>query len=152
AARLDGRRDGGAILVQPALVRAHGHDAGRNEGVGLAQSARAGPHRQGRRQDLPLHRDGARLGGHLPASRQGWCLPMVPLAGVPIRNGRGEVTRWFGSATDITERIEAENATRLYADFVKSIPIGVLILRPDDPADDRTLRLLDANPSASRLL
>src|SRR5262249_17232222 len=44
------------------------------------------------------------------------------------------------------------NAIQLYADFVKSIPIGVLILRPDDPADDRTLRLIDANPSASRLL
>src|SRR5262249_26558384 len=67
-------------------------------------------------------------------------------------NERGEVTRWFGSNTDITERIQAENAIRLYADFVKNIPIGVLILRPDDPADDRTLRLIDANPSASRLL
>src|SRR5262249_31310244 len=71
---------------------------------------------------------------------------------VPIRNERGEVTRWFGSNTDITERIKSENAIRLYADFVKSIPLGVLILRPDEPAADRTLRLIDANPSASRLL
>src|SRR5262249_30422912 len=71
---------------------------------------------------------------------------------IPIRDERGKVTRWFGSNTDITERIQAEHAIQLYADFVKSIPLGVLILRPDDPADDRSLKILDANPSASRLL
>jgi PAS domain S-box-containing protein len=71
---------------------------------------------------------------------------------VPIRNERGTVMRWFGSNTDITERIETQNAIQLYADFVKSTPMGVLIVRPDDLADDRTLRLIDANPSASRLL
>jgi PAS domain S-box-containing protein len=31
---------------------------------------------------------------------------------LPIRNGAGEVIRWFGTNTDVTEQIEAENALR----------------------------------------
>src|SRR5262249_36134499 len=77
---------------------------------------------------------------------------LTAVRGVPLLNADGSVREWIGMNVDITEQRQAENAIRLYADFVKSIPMGVLFLRPDDPADDRTLRLIDANPSASALL
>lgn len=51
-----------------------------------------------------------------------------------------------------TQRRASEDDVRLYEDIVKSVPIGLLIWRLENLDDDTSLRLLDANPSASRLL
>ncbi|MFX5245112.1 PAS domain-containing protein, partial [Acinetobacter baumannii] len=32
--------------------------------------------------------------------------------GVPLRNNKGQVIRWFGTSTDITQQIETEEALR----------------------------------------
>jgi PAS domain-containing protein len=48
---------------------------------------------------------------HSPCGRDGsyrWFLSRA----LPIRNEAGEVVRWFGTNTDVTEQIEAEKALR----------------------------------------
>jgi PAS domain-containing protein len=51
------------------------------------------------------------LRGYLPPSGSRRQLSLVSLA-LPIRNEAGDVIRWFGTNTDITEQIEAEKALR----------------------------------------
>ena len=53
-------------------------------------------------------------------------------------------------ATDM-ERRRAEEAFRLYVDVVDHTPTGLYIFRLEDPQDDRTLRLVAANPAAFRM-
>jgi PAS domain S-box-containing protein len=57
----------------------------------------------------------------------------------------------LGSIVDITSRKRAEETIRLYADIVKNVPIGLTIWRLDDLDDGHSLRLIEANPAASRL-
>jgi PAS domain S-box-containing protein len=44
-----------------------------------------------------------------PGGNYSWYL----LRTVPLRGGQGDVTRWFGTATDVTDQIEAEERIRL---------------------------------------
>ena len=67
---------------------------------------------------------------------------------IPVNHSRAFVAQ----VRDITERTRAEETIRLYADIVKSVPMGLLVLRLDDPDDDRSLRIVDVNPTASSLL
>ncbi len=50
----------------------------------------------------------AGVGGHLPPAQPRWSLALVPLRAVPIRNADGKITRWFGTNTDISDRITIE--------------------------------------------
>jgi diguanylate cyclase (GGDEF)-like protein len=45
----------------------------------------------------------------------------------------------------------AEAAAQRYRDFVEGIPIALVILRLDEPTDDRSLRVMGANPAAATL-
>ena len=49
---------------------------------------------------------------------------MVSVAGLPIRNEAGDVVRWFGTNTDVTEQIEAENALRVSVERETRRPIS----------------------------
>ena len=57
---------------------------------------------------------------------------MVFVARFPIRSEAGDVLRWFGTNTDVTEQIEAENALRVSveqqtatADVLKAIALDL---------------------------
>ncbi|MHC4550490.1 MAG: PAS domain-containing protein [Planctomycetota bacterium] len=54
--------------------------------------------------------------------------------------------------TDVTERRLAEQRIRLFADIARTVQIGLLVYRMDDPDDDRTLRVVAVNPEAEHLL
>ena len=43
-------------------------------------------------------------------------------------------------------------AAGLYPEVLKNLPTGVLLLRLEDPADDRTFRVVDANPAAVEII
>ena len=54
--------------------------------------------------------------------------------------------------TDITSQLETENALQQAADIFKNIQIGLFIYRLDDLEDDRSLRMIAANPTSLELL
>ncbi len=111
--RLDGRPDRLEILVQQALARLYGNHARRDAGLGLAESFtipsmstvsssasdKASTAARPWEDTFPLRgRDG----------NYRWFLSRAR----PIRNEAGDVIRWFGTNTDVTEQIEAEKALR----------------------------------------
>src|SRR4029077_17147890 len=60
--------------------------------------------------------------------------------------------RGFAKITrDITEQHRAEKEIKLYQDIVNNTQLGIGVLRLEDPADDKTLRLIAANPGASQV-
>ena len=72
---------------------------------------------------------------------------------LPIRNAAGDVIRWFGTNTDVTEQIEAENALRISverqtatADILKVIASSPSNVQPVFEAiAARSSRLVDAH-------
>jgi PAS domain S-box-containing protein len=54
--------------------------------------------------------------------------------------------------TDITSQLETEAALKQAASIFESIQIGIFIYRLDDLEDDRTLRMLAANPASKKLI
>src|SRR5437899_12371367 len=52
---------------------------------------------------------------------------------------------------DITEMLAAKDEARLYADVARNIPLGLSILRLEDPDDPASLRYIGANPAAAHL-
>ena len=68
---------------------------------------------------------------------------------VPILDGQGEIIEWFGAASDVTRRKEAETALRrseaLYRSIVTVLDEGVLVF-------DLRWRLRAFNPAAVRAL
>jgi two-component system NtrC family sensor kinase len=75
---------------------------------------------------------------------------------LPIRNEAGEVVRWFGTNTDVTEQIEAENALRISverqtatADILKVIAASPSDVRPVFEAiAERSNRLTNGHSTA----
>jgi PAS domain S-box-containing protein len=54
--------------------------------------------------------------------------------------------------TDVTERRLAEERIRLFMHICRNMQVGLLVYRMDDPADDRSLRVVTVNPEAEHLL
>jgi transcriptional regulator with GAF, ATPase, and Fis domain len=75
---------------------------------------------------------------------------------LPIRNEAGDVIRWFGTNTDVTEQIEAENALRVsverqtaMADILKVIASSPSDVRPVfDAIAERSNRLTGGHSTA----
>jgi PAS domain S-box-containing protein len=75
---------------------------------------------------------------------------------LPIRNEAGDVIRWFGTNTDVTEQIEAENALRISverqtatADILKVIASSPSDVRPVfDAIAERSNRLTGGHSTA----
>jgi PAS domain S-box-containing protein len=75
---------------------------------------------------------------------------------LPIRNEAGEVVRWFGTNTDVTKQIEAENALRISverqtatADILKVIASSPSDIRPVfDAIAERSNRLTGGHSTA----
>src|SRR5262249_23168761 len=53
---------------------------------------------------------------------------------------------------DITEKHHQEEQVQLYSDIVKNMQMGVAVLRLENPNDERSFRLVAANPAASTVL
>jgi GAF domain-containing protein len=53
---------------------------------------------------------------------------------------------------DITERKLAEQRIRQFVNIARNMQLGLLVYRLDDRSDDRSLRVVIANPAAERLL
>ncbi len=49
----------------------------------------------------------------------------------PIRDEKGNIVRWFGTNTDITERKEAEEVLHRQAGLIDLSPDGIIVRRPD---------------------
>jgi diguanylate cyclase (GGDEF)-like protein/PAS domain S-box-containing protein len=64
----------------------------------------------------------------------------------------GRVVRRRGILVDETARWEAERSARRYHDLIDSIPIALVIVRQEDPADPRSLCVQAANPAAGDLV
>jgi PAS domain S-box-containing protein len=69
------------------------------------------------------------------------------ITGVP-RWHDGEITGAIAVITDLTERKLAEDKIRQYSDIVTNMQIGLYVFSVDDPTDDKTLRVIAANPAA----
>ncbi|MFZ4517388.1 MAG: putative bifunctional diguanylate cyclase/phosphodiesterase [Microthrixaceae bacterium] len=64
----------------------------------------------------------------------------------------GRVLRRRGFLVDETARWESESSLRRYQELIDELPIALVVIRADDPADPRTLRVLAANPAAGELV
>jgi two-component system, cell cycle sensor histidine kinase and response regulator CckA len=69
-----------------------------------------------------------------------------------IRDGNSKPIRMLGTVVDITARIQAEEKARMYANIVEYLQMGLYVYHLDDVTDDRSLRLVAANPAAEKLL
>lgn len=65
-------------------------------------------------------------------------------------NAQNRLTGIVGAVEDITEQKKAEERIRQYTDIVANMQIGMYVFSIDDIHDDRTLRVIDANPAALR--
>jgi PAS domain S-box-containing protein len=70
---------------------------------------------------------------------------------LPIVSGLYEGGR-IEQYAEITERKLAEQRIRQFVNIARNMQLGLLVYRLDDRADDRSLRIVIANPSAERLL
>jgi len=69
----------------------------------------------------------------------------------PIKSGLYKGGR-IEHYTEVTERRMAEQRIRLFADIARNMQMGLLVYHLEDPADDRSLRILVVNAEAERLL
>lgn len=83
--------------------------------------------------------------------RDGTTFPVL-LNSSAVRDLDGRYLRSRTTLTDLTERKRAETATRLFANVVENIPLGLLIYQLDGTSDPLTLRIRSGNPGASQLL
>jgi two-component system sensor kinase FixL len=69
-----------------------------------------------------------------------------------LRNDAGRLIGFSKITRDLTEQRRTEETIRLYADIVAKVPIGLTVWRSDPTERGDTLRLVSANPAASRML
>lgn len=65
-----------------------------------------------------------------------------------------ETRRRAGSAAqaaDSTAPLPNRTVLDIYPDLLKELPVGVVLLRLEDPADAKTFKIVDANPAAAEL-
>jgi PAS domain S-box-containing protein len=67
-----------------------------------------------------------------------------------VRDHQGNPIGVLAIVRDLTERKQAEERIRLYEEIVKNIPISLSIYQLEDINNDRTLRMLAANPTAAQ--
>ena len=67
----------------------------------------------------------------------------------PVETEEGVVV--ISAVRDISERKHTENKLNQYADIVKSMQIGLYVYQLEDINDDRTFRIIAANPAATKL-
>jgi PAS domain S-box-containing protein len=64
---------------------------------------------------------------------------------VPLFDAHGEITEWFGAATDVTERKQAEEALRnseaQRSAIIRQAPLGIYLV-------DSKMRIVEVNPTA----
>lgn len=66
----------------------------------------------------------------------------------PVFDDAGNCTHLVGGVHDVTGRKQAEAHVRQYADIVRNMQIGLYVFHLEDREDDRSLRLVSANPAA----
>lgn len=72
----------------------------------------------------------------------------IHLRSFPVRNQKGKIYRSASVATDITEIKNKEEAMKMAADIVNSIPSGLILYQYEKP---NRLILIDSNPEVSRM-
>src|SRR5579862_9723536 len=70
--------------------------------------------------------------------------------GYVVRDGDGRAIRAVGVTSDITDRRRAESELAIYRDLVRRMSLGIYVFSLENPRDPTSLRLLNANPAASR--
>jgi PAS domain S-box-containing protein len=73
------------------------------------------------------------------------------IIGRPIKDSEGNVTNIRGIVQDITQRKQAEESLRLANDIVSNIQLGMYVYHLEDMNDDRTLRMISANPATEAM-
>ncbi len=73
----------------------------------------------------------------------------IELTVLPVRSD-GDVS-FSAFVRDLTDQIAERDKARLHADITANIQIGLFVFRLDDPDDDRSLRLVAANPAGLQL-
>ena len=66
----------------------------------------------------------------------------------PVKDAEGRTLFRQGYMLDITERKQAETHIRQYADIVGNMQIGLYVFHLEDREDDRSFKLVSANPAA----
>ena len=83
------------------------------------------------------------MGRHLSPARSRWLLSLVPVPRFAHpRNETGDVVRWFGTNTDVTEQIEAEKALRESETRVRELAdnLGIDLLAAMDKKIDKNAK------------
>lgn len=65
-------------------------------------------------------------------------------------NANGDVSH-RGVVIEDTNRLMTESAARGFDDFISEVPVGMMVLRLENPSDVRSLRIITANPAAAGL-
>lgn len=69
----------------------------------------------------------------------------------PVFDTQGTLTHFVGLTKDITHRKQLEEGLNQALNIVKNIQVGLYIYHLEDLKDDRTLRLIYANPASEEL-
>lgn len=65
-----------------------------------------------------------------------------------VKDGNGRVTHFLAVKEDITQRKELEDAIRQASDIIENMQIGLYVYELEDLEDDRSLRMIAANPAS----
>jgi PAS domain S-box-containing protein len=76
----------------------------------------------------------------------------VRLTNSLVRNAAGDPQFTIAMVEDVTDLKRAEESTRLYANIVKTMQIGVVVWHLEDLDDITTFRVVDLNPAAAEFL
>ncbi len=76
----------------------------------------------------------------------------LSINGVPLLSENGEFTGMVATVEDITKRTQAEKELKQSADVIERMNTGLYVYHLDDREDDRSLRMLKANPAATTAL
>lgn len=86
-----------------------------------------------RRESLHVRKDGTRFD--------------VEVHGARLQYGGHE--RLLGIVFDVTERNRARESMQMFTNVIRNMQVGLYIYHLEDPKDDRSLRLIAANPAST---
>lgn len=89
--------------------------------------------------------------GELLMGRKDGTTFMAQVADWPVHDACGRLIGVIGVSNDITERVQAAESLQQASDILNNMQMGLYVYELEDLGDDRTLRMVAANPASGTL-